>query len=162
MKNTENITSPAIRYLSHKKIPFNVFVHPHNIISLEEAARERNQTLHQIIKSIVFRYSQNQFVLVLTNADVDIDWKKLRHVLGIRRITLAKPAEIHEVLGYEIGAVSPFPPNYQMLTLINYPVLDEPIISLGSGVKNVALIMKNEHLLSALKEYKVVDLAKIK
>ncbi len=58
-------STPVTIDLSSKKIPYRVFRHPGPIHSLEQAAQERGQEPGQVIRSILFRISQDNYVMVL-------------------------------------------------------------------------------------------------
>ena len=57
--------TPVTRALDALEIPYRFFRHPGNVSSLEQAAQERGQEPEQVIRSIVFRLSQSEFVMVL-------------------------------------------------------------------------------------------------
>jgi Cys-tRNA(Pro)/Cys-tRNA(Cys) deacylase len=66
------------------------------------------------------------------------------------------------VTGYRVGAVSPFGLPRPLRVLVDETILKEEELSLGSGVRGVAILMKREDLMSALKKPEVVDLIETK
>lgn len=153
-----SFTSPAIEFLRQKHIPFSILIQPDGLTTLDEIACVRGQRLTQIVRSLVFRHSDREFVLVLAQAGNKVDWKSLRAVLGLRRITMATPEEVLSITGYVIGAVSPFGLAQKLPVLVDQKILHEKVISTGSGIPNVALIIRVANLLKALEDYKLVDL----
>jgi prolyl-tRNA editing enzyme YbaK/EbsC (Cys-tRNA(Pro) deacylase) len=83
----EKIT-PAARALDLLGIPYRLFEHPHPPASFDEAARQRGQSPAQIVRSIVFRLAERQFIMVLVAGPGQISWKRLRAALGIARISM--------------------------------------------------------------------------
>ena len=141
---------PGATFLSEHNIPFRLFNHTTQIHSLEQVATERDQNTNQIIKSILFRLSDSEFILVLTSAASQISWPKIRTFLGKSRISLASETEVYEITGYQIGAVSPFGTRNQLRILIDETVLLQSEISIGSGIKWTAIIMKTSDLKTIL------------
>ena len=71
---------------------------------------------------------------------------------------MATEAEVLEVTGYRVGTVSPFGLKNKVKILIDASVLKEEEISIGSGVRSTAIIMKSADLRQALNESEVVSL----
>ncbi len=63
-----------------------------------------------------------------------------------------------EVTGYRVGTVSPFGLKNQIKILIDASSLKEEEISLGSGVRNMAIIMKSADLRRVLGDAEIVSL----
>ncbi len=150
-------TLPAITYLENRQIPFRLFQHPGPISSLEQAALEREQRPEQVVRSIVFRAAEGEFLMVLMPGPGQIPWKALRRYLGQSRITMANEAELLEATGYHPGTVNPFGLPRPMRLLIDQGVLDQPEISLGSGKRGLAIILAPGALLQAVDQFEVVN-----
>jgi prolyl-tRNA editing enzyme YbaK/EbsC (Cys-tRNA(Pro) deacylase) len=63
---------------------------------------------------------------------------------------MASEAEVLEVTGYQIGAVSPFGLSHPIRILVDENVFLEEEISIGSGERGLAVIMNRPALLEAL------------
>jgi Cys-tRNA(Pro)/Cys-tRNA(Cys) deacylase len=156
----ENISStPVTCYLNEKGIPYRFFRHPGQVHSIEQAAEERGQQPDQIIRSILFRLSRGGFVMVLVAGHKQIAWPALRKHLGTSRISMASEAEVLEVTGYPLGAVSPFGTRQPLRVLMDKGILEDEEISVGSGVRYTTVIMKREDFMHALGEVEVGDFA---
>ena len=66
--------------------------------------------------------------------------------------------EVLEVTGYRVGTVSPFGLKNPVKVLIDDSVLKEEEVSIGSGVRSVAIIMKSADIQRALGEPEIVSL----
>lgn len=150
---------PASIALNQLGIPHRVFRHEKPVTSFEEAASARNQRPEQIVRSILFQVRPGEFVMVLMAGRGQVDWRKLRQSVKRSRVRMATEEEVLEVTGYRIGAVSPFGVRNQVRVLMDASVLREEEISIGSGVRNVAIIMKSQDVRRALGEVEIVDLA---
>jgi Cys-tRNA(Pro) deacylase len=144
--------------LKKRRIPHQVFTHPGPVKSLEQAARERGQRPEQVVRSILFRTGEDAYLMALVAGPGRISWKALRTYLGQSRLTMASEAEVLEVTGYPIGAVSPFGVRRRLRVLVDPEVWSEEEISIGSGVRGTTIIMKREDLRRALGEFEVVQL----
>jgi Cys-tRNA(Pro) deacylase len=149
---------PASLALEKLNIPHRVFRHEKPVASFEQAASDRNQRPEQIVRSILFQIRDGEFVMVLMAGPDQIDWKKLRQLVKRSRIRMATEEEVLEVTGYRVGTVSPFGLKNQVRVLIDASVLKESEISIGSGVRNMAIIMKSMDIQRALGNAEVVSL----
>jgi len=149
---------PVSLELQNLGIPHRVFTHPGNVTSLEQAARERGQRPEQVVRSILFRISEDEYLMGLVAGPAQISWKALRNYLGQSRLTMADQDEVLTVTGYPIGAVSPFGTARKLRVLVDPSVFAEEEISLGSGVRGTTVILKSADLKRALGEVEVVEL----
>ena len=156
--------SPVSLELEKLDIPHHVFTHPGAVTSLEQAARERGQRPEQIVRSILFRIGEDEYLMALVAGPAQISWKALRGYLGQSRLTMADKDEVLAVTGYPIGAVSPFGTTRtlsgtgKLRVLVDASVFVEEEISLGSGVRGTTVIMKSVDLKRALGEVEMVAL----
>ena len=153
-----NEKPPASIALEKLNIPHQVFKHETPVTSFEQAASDRNQRPEQIVRSILFQIRPEEFLMVLVAGPAQVDWKKLRQLVKRSRVRMATEEEVLDVTGYRIGTVSPFGLQQQIKVLIDASVLKEDEISIGSGVRNTAIIMKSADLRQALRQSEVVSL----
>jgi Cys-tRNA(Pro) deacylase len=149
---------PASMALEKLNIPHRVFQHEQPLLSFEQAAAERNQRPEQIVRSILFQIRPEEFLMVLVAGREQVDWRKLRQFVGRSRVRMATDEEVLKITGYRVGTVSPFGLRHQVRNLIDESVLREEEISLGSGVRQMAIIMKSADVQKALGESEVVSL----
>jgi Cys-tRNA(Pro) deacylase len=149
---------PASAALEKLNTPHRVFKHEIPVTSFEQAAADRNQRPEQIVRSILFQIRPEEFLMVLVAGPAQIDWKKLRQLVKRSRVRMATEEEVLEVTGYRIGTVSPFGLKSPVRVIIDESVLREEEISIGSGIRNMAIIMKSEDLRRALADSEIVSL----
>ena len=149
---------PASLALDALGIEHRVFIHEAPVNSFEEAASARQQRPGQVVRSILFQIRPEEFLMVLMAGPAQIDWKSLRKFVGRSRIRMATEEEVLEVTGYRVGTVSPFGLKNQVRVLIDASVLKETEISVGSGVRNTAIMMKSADVQRALGNAEVVSL----
>lgn len=149
---------PVSRALDELKIPHRIFHHELPVQSFEQAAADRGQRPSQVVRSILFRISEDEFVMALVAGPAQISWKELRKLLGRSRITMATEEEVLQVTGYKVGTVGPFGLLNQVAVLIEAGVLEEEEISIGSGMRDTAVILTSRDLQKALPHAKIVNL----
>lgn len=142
--------TPVSQALTALNIPHTVFVHPGLVKSLQQAAAERNQPEEQVVRSILFRLSEDNYAMVLIGGPRQISWKALRKHFGQSRLTMASPEEVEKVTGYVIGSVSPFGLPQPLPVLVDELLLNQPSVSIGSGVRGTAVILLTKDLIKAL------------
>ena len=152
-------TKPPVSIeLEKQNISHRVFRHAGKVTSLEQAARERGQRPEQIVRSILFRIGEDDYLMALVAGPAQISWKALRAYLGQSRLTMADKEEVLEITGYPIGAVSPFGTARKLRVLVDASVFVEEEISIGSGVRGTTVILKSVDLKRALGEVEMVEL----
>jgi Cys-tRNA(Pro) deacylase len=149
---------PASIALEKINIPHRVFVHEKPLHSFEQAAEERKQRPEQIVRSILFQIRPEEFLMVLVAGRDQVDWRKLRQLVKRSRVRMATEEEVLEVTGYRIGTVSPFGIKTPVRILIDESVLKEEEISIGSGTRQIAIIMKSADVQRALGNPEIVSL----
>ncbi|HSB66375.1 MAG TPA: YbaK/EbsC family protein, partial [Anaerolineales bacterium] len=150
MEANPKLSTPVTHYLDSAGVAYRVFVHPGPVDSLEQAARERGQDPEQVVRSIVFRLTDSQFVMVLVAGAQQISWPRLREYLGVSRMTMATAEEILEHTHYPTGAVSPFGLPEPMRILVDESVFEVEEVSIGSGKRFTTVILGIKDLKRAL------------
>ena len=141
---------PASQKLTELGIPHRVFRHTGQVTSLEQAASERGQRVGQVVRSIVFRLGEGRFAMALVAGAAQISWPALRAHFGQSRLTMADPAEVQKATGYRVGTVSPIGLPSRMPILADTGLMAEEELSIGSGERNVAIILQREDLFKAI------------
>jgi prolyl-tRNA editing enzyme YbaK/EbsC (Cys-tRNA(Pro) deacylase) len=139
-----------MQHLDRMGLPYRVFVHTQPPVSLEDAARQRGQESRQVIRSILFRHEQQVFVMVLMAGPGQIAWKRVRDHLGVTRLSMATEAEVLAVTGCVLGTVTPLGLPQPIRLLADVSVFQPEEISIGSGLRGAALILKSADLQRAL------------
>jgi Cys-tRNA(Pro) deacylase len=117
--------------------------------SLEEAAAARGVEPRDIVKTLVVRRGEGDFLFVLVPGDREISWPKLRTHLGVSRMSMPDAATALEVTGYERGTITPFG------STTAWPVVADATmtgrrVSLGAGGHGVAVTVQADAALAAL------------
>ena len=151
-------TPPVSIALEKLDVPHRIFRHETPVHSFEQAANDRGQRPSQVVRTILFRVSEDEFALALVAGPGQISWKLLRKLLGKSRITMATEEEVLSVTGYRPGTVGPFGLLKPVRMLVEAGLLNEEEVSIGSGMRDTAVIIKSVDLLKALGNVEVVEL----
>jgi Cys-tRNA(Pro) deacylase len=151
-------TPPVSIALEQLGVPHTVFRHETPVHSFEQAASDRGQRASQVVRSILFRIAEDEFIMALVAGPAQVSWKILRKHLGKSRVSMATEDEVLAVTGYRIGTVGPFGLLNPVKVLIDSSVMLEEEISIGSGMRNTAVILKSADLHHALKDSEIVSL----
>ena len=117
--------------------------------SLAEAAAARGIDPADLVKTIVVRRGDDDFLLVLLPGDRQISWPRLRALLGVSRLSMPDAAVAKDVTGYERGTITPFGSTRA------WPVIaDERLagrtVTLGGGAHGVAIAIDAGEAIAAL------------
>lgn len=129
-------------------LPYRLTRHG-RVNSLAEAAAARGVEPGAILKTLVVRRADDDFLFVLVPGDREIGWPKLRALLGVNRLSMPDAAQAKEVTGYERGTITP------LGSLRAWPVVADATVpgrevSLGAGAHGVALTVDGAALVEAL------------
>ena len=107
--------------------------------SAEEAAGLQGIPVGALLRTIVVRRGDDDYLFVLVPAGRRLDWPKLRAHLGVRRMTLPDADEARAVTGYERFTITPFGAERSWPVLVDPSVMNEPVVSVGGGAFGVNL-----------------------
>jgi Cys-tRNA(Pro)/Cys-tRNA(Cys) deacylase len=138
----------AIAALDVAGIPYRVITHG-PVRSLAEAAKARGVEPGDVVKTLVVRRGEGDFLFVLVPGDRTISWPKLRALLGVSRLSMPDAEVAKQATGYERGTITPFG------SATAWPVIaDERLrgrqITLGTGEHGRAVAVAADGVLQVL------------
>ncbi|MEP6630644.1 MAG: YbaK/EbsC family protein [Lapillicoccus sp.] len=117
--------------------------------SLAEAAAARGVRPEDIVKSLVVRRGEGDFLFVLVPGDRQFSWKKLRALLGTNRVSMPDAAVALEVTGYERGTITPFGSSHPWPVVADESIAGR-VVSLGAGAHGVAMTAHADDIVRVL------------
>jgi len=126
------------------------------VSSLAEAAALRGVEPRQVVKTLVVRRADDDFVLVLVPGDRTFSWPKLRALLGTSRLSMPDAAGAKAATGYERGTITPFGSTTAWPVVVDSLVTGR--ISLGGGAHGVALTVDADDAVRVL-DARVADIS---
>ena len=109
--------------------------------TVEQATRETGVSKKQVIKSLVI-VSESGPLLVIVDGESRISMSKLEKKFG--KCRFAKPKEVKEITGYEVGGVPPV--GVPLKTVIDPKVLENEYVIGGGGTTERLLRIKPEKI----------------
>ncbi len=127
----------------------HVIVRHRRVSSLAEAAAARGVDPGALIKTIVVRRGEGDYLFVLVPGGRAISWPKLRALLGVNRLSMPDAATAKEATGYERGTITPFGSSHAWPVVADERVLGREV-SIGGGGHGVGATVDGDALVSVL------------
>jgi Cys-tRNA(Pro)/Cys-tRNA(Cys) deacylase len=118
--------------------------------SAEEAAELQGIPPGALLRTIVVRRGEDDYLFVLVPAGRRFDWPKLRAHLGVTRLSLPDADEALRATGYVRYTITPFGASRAWPVLADAAILDQPVVSIGGGMRGLSLHLAPADLVSAL------------
>lgn len=142
MSDTSALGDPRLTGIPHQVVSHGP------VSSLEEAAEARGVKPSQVLKTMVVRRAEDDYLFVLVPGDRSISWPKLRAHLSVNRLSMPDAEDAFRVTGYRRGTITP------LGAVRAWPVLADSrvsgVVSLGGGDHGVSVTADAADLISAL------------
>lgn len=142
------MANPALDSLESSGIAHRVIRHG-PVRSLAEAASARDVEPADVVKTMVVRRGDGDYVFVLVPGDRAISWPKLRAELGSRRLSMPDATVARQVTGYERGTITPLGSSTAWPVIADRRMLGRQI-TLGAGEHGVAVALCADDILREL------------
>ena len=134
----ESPDTPAIRSVAGSGLDVRV-VRTERAGSAAESAALQGIEIGALLRTIVVRRGEGDYIFVLVPADGHFDWPKLRAHLGVRRLTLPDADEAHRATGYERYTITPFGATRAWPVIVDNSATRFDMVSVGGGAFGVNL-----------------------
>ena len=149
------VETPAERAVAAAGIPHHI-VRIEPAKSAEDAAERQGVPLRALLRTIVVRRGEDDYLFVLVPAGRRFDWPKLRAHVGVSRMSLPDADEAQAVTGYVRYTITPFGSSRAWPVIADAAIMDEPLVAIGGGGFGVNIHLAPEDLVTALRA-EVVD-----
>jgi Cys-tRNA(Pro)/Cys-tRNA(Cys) deacylase len=126
--------------------------------SAEESAELQGIELGALLRTLVVRRGEDDYLFVLVPGGRRFDWPKLRAHLGVSRLSMPDADEAKTVTGYERGAITPFGASHPWPVLMDGAAMPTETVAIGGGARGVNLHLAPVDLVAAL-HAEVVDVS---
>ena len=141
--------TPALRALDGSDLAYEI-VRTERARSAEESASFQRIELGQLLRTIVVRLGEGEYVFVLVPGGRQIDWPKLRAHLGVSRLSLPDADEARSATGYERGAITPFGSSNRWPVIADATIAHTNRVAIGGGGHGVNLHLGGADLVAFL------------
>jgi Cys-tRNA(Pro)/Cys-tRNA(Cys) deacylase len=139
----------AIAGIEAAGVPYTV-VRTERASSAEESAAFQGIPVESLLRTIVVRRGEDDYVFVLVPAGSRFDWPKLRAHLGVSRLSLPDADEAQAVTGYVRYTITPFGSTRSWPTILDASAAHLPLVAIGGGAPGVNLHLAPADLVAAL------------
>ena len=143
-------TEHILDFLGDSKARFKLIIHK-AIYTAEEGAAIRKLHLRMGVKSLIFKFGENGFKLILVRGDKKANLKRLREIFNVKNIRLASPEEVFKICGCEIGSVHPFGNLMNLEIIMDKSILENKDVDFNIGQHTHSAEMKTLDLVKLLK-----------
>ena len=137
--------APGVRALREREIDHRI-IHPGHVTSVEEAAQACGVRVDQVVKTLVVRRGEGDYVLVLVPGHRSLSWPKLRALLGVSRLSLPDADEALTATGYARGTITPL--GLDLPVVVDASVMGGEI-TLGTGQRDTVVAVAADDVVTA-------------
>lgn len=101
------LDTPILSVLRDAGIPFRLLPHQRAATTIQDAAEQRGVLPQQLVKSMLLRDMGGQMALACVPGTASVDPRKVRALLGCRRMTMVDSQHVQSITGYSPGTVTP-------------------------------------------------------
>jgi Cys-tRNA(Pro) deacylase len=141
-------SSPALVALAASGVAHRV-VRTASAGSAAESAALQGIPLAALLRTIVVRRGDDDYLFVLVPAGRRFDWPKLRAHLDVSRLSLPDADEARAVTGYERYTITPFGSSRAWPVVADASILDQPVVAIGGGAHGVNVHLRPGDLVAA-------------
>lgn len=118
--------------------------------TVEAASRESGEPASRIVKTLLLR-AGDEYLIAVVRGDRVINFDKLSRALG-KPVTMARAREVRQVLGVDVGAVTPLSERALSLKVVMDPaILENDYVLCGGGSRNTLMRVGVRDLVSLLR-----------
>jgi Cys-tRNA(Pro)/Cys-tRNA(Cys) deacylase len=118
--------------------------------SPEESAQLQGIELGALLRTIVVRRGEDDYLFVLVPAGRRFDWPRLRAHVGVTRLSLPDAEEARAATGYERFTITPFGSARAWPVIADASIEGRQVVSIGGGVRGLNLHFAPADLVAAL------------
>lgn len=154
---TDAASTPALDALAAAATPHRV-VRTERAGSAEESAALQGIPTGALLRTIVVRRGEDDYLFVLIPAGRRFHWPRLREHLHVRRLTLPDAEEARAVTGYERYTITPLGSTRPWPVILDSAVMGHEVVSVGGGGFGINVHLAPTDLVAALAA-EVVDVS---
>jgi Cys-tRNA(Pro)/Cys-tRNA(Cys) deacylase len=103
-----------------------------------EAAEAVGTEPDRVFKTLVIAVASHLAVAVIP-VTTELDLKALAYALGVKRVTMAEPAEAERATGYVVGGISPLGQKRRLSTVVDGSASEWPTVFVSGGRRGLEI-----------------------
>lgn len=134
--------TPLMDFLDQQQVNYRLLRQKHETITIEDTAQARGIDSQQMVKSILLRDMSDRYALACVPGDQSVDPKKVRALLGWRRMTCVDHSQLEAITGYQLGCVAPLRLKQPMPIILDKRLKSQQVVSISSGKRLAGLAIE--------------------
>ncbi len=102
-----NLEDKIRTVLDEQKISYEVFEHE-PVYTNPTMAKALNVSESETVKSLVLKTKEGRMIVLVLPGNKKVDWKHAAAGAKTKKVSFAKPEEVSQAVGCEVGCVPPF------------------------------------------------------
>ena len=102
----------------------------------------------EVLKSLVFRADETEFLFVLLASDANVSTRKVGRVTGHKHVEAASPREAERVTGYLVGGISPLGARHRLPTILDRTTADPAHLVINAGARGTLVRLATADLIA--------------
>jgi Ala-tRNA(Pro) deacylase len=102
-----NLEEKIVAALEEKKVAYEIFEHE-PVYTNPAMAEALNVNESETVKSLVLKTKEGKIIVLVLPGNKKVDWKKAAAGANTKKVSFAKPEEVSQTVGCEVGCVPPF------------------------------------------------------
>ena len=142
--------TPATVAAKKAGISFKVHEYSHDANASsygEEAAQLLGVSLSRVFKTLLIESPQNQLAVAILPISHQLNLKAVAKVLGLKKVSMAKPADAEKATGYVLGGISPLGQKKRLPFVIDLSVQDHKTVYVSGGRRGLEIELKPNDLI---------------
>jgi Ala-tRNA(Pro) deacylase len=153
-----SIANTVRSFIEGQSIPYEVVTHRHTSSSMESAGAAHVENDH-LAKAVIVKEGDD-YMMVVVPSDYRVHLGKLHRLLG-REVGLATERELAQLFpDCEEGAIPPIGVAYQLITLVDTSLLEQPEVYFESGDHEHLIKVSGEQFTHLLGDAEAVDVSR--
>lgn len=140
-----SVFEQILALLEERHVPYKLTEH-RAVRTSEEAARLRGVALKTGAKAMIVCGKEDDYYLFVLPADKQLDWKRLRAILGVRHLRFATEEEAESVARVKMGGVPPFGNILGLATYFDEGLFENEVVNFNPGSTTHSIAMRSADL----------------
>jgi len=102
-----------------------------------------------VLKSLVFRADDDEFLFALIASDTSVSTRKLGRATAHKHVDAAAPRDAQRVTGYLVGGISPLGARRRLTVVLDRETARHPALVINAGARGTLVRLATDDLIRA-------------
>ena len=136
-----NLEEKIRALLDEKKIAYEVFEHE-PVYTNPAMAEVLEVSESETVKSLVLKTKEGRLIVLVLPGNKKVDWKQAAAAAKTKKVSFAKPEEVSQAVGCEVGCVPPFGHLASLPVYMDPALTQKNLVYFNPGVHNKSFKVK--------------------